>query len=206
MEDDKIILDKETFKALAVDTRINILKLLLEKQYTGTEIAEKLNLSASTVKEHLDVLVASGLVKQEDTDRKWKYYSLTLKGKRVVQPRDMKVLVAFCLSTFAAAVSGITLAKKLLVTTAPEVTQMGLMMVDAGAEAASDMAEESAIAMKSAAPEMLMAAQEPIIETTSQLPYGWLIATILFIASSAFLLGIYLKKTRTIIVEKQVKP
>jgi len=79
--DDKNFFDKETLKAISSDTRSEILNLLNNKNYTLSDISDKLKLSNSTVKEHLDILNKNGLIIKEDTERKWKYYSLTPKGK-----------------------------------------------------------------------------------------------------------------------------
>ena len=40
--EEKILIDKDTLKAITVDSRLNILKLLSAKQYTLSEIAETL--------------------------------------------------------------------------------------------------------------------------------------------------------------------
>lgn len=88
---DKITIDKETFKALAVDTRVTILKNLDEHKATLSDLAEDLKLSPSTVKEHLDRLVAADLIEQIDSGTKWKYYRLTRKGRSVVNPVETKV-------------------------------------------------------------------------------------------------------------------
>jgi len=109
--DDAIVMDKETFKLLASDTRISILKLLRKRDYNLSEISKHLNLSKSTVKEHMDLLVKSELVK--DIDRgKWKYYSLTKHGHRLVgedqDSRNVKRVV-IVLSTIIFAVLGLFL-------------------------------------------------------------------------------------------------
>jgi len=46
-------------------------------------------------------LVGAGLVKKEDTKRKWKYYSLTLKGKMIVRPVEVKIMFAFVVTLLA---------------------------------------------------------------------------------------------------------
>ena len=102
LNQETIILDQQTFKALAVDTRLQIIRLLQQKQYTLTELAEQLKLKPSSIKEHLDVLVNAGLIKQLDEGRKWKYYTITSKIKNLSQPRpQIKVYIAFIVSLFA---------------------------------------------------------------------------------------------------------
>jgi len=78
---DENLFDRETLKAVSSETRADILKILNKKDHTLSDISEKLKLSNPTVKEHLDILSRNQLIKKEDTDRKWKYYSLTSKGK-----------------------------------------------------------------------------------------------------------------------------
>lgn len=99
--EDKITLDRETFRALAVDTRIEILKKLDDRQHTLTDLAEALNMSPSTIKEHLDKLLAAGLIKQIDKGTKWKYYRLTFKGSRIVNPHETPVLIILATSAMA---------------------------------------------------------------------------------------------------------
>ena len=47
---DKITLDRETFKALAADTRVEILKRIAKHKLTLTDLAEEMNMSPSTIK------------------------------------------------------------------------------------------------------------------------------------------------------------
>ena len=97
--EDKITLDRETFRALAVDTRINILKKLDdEHQLTLTDLAERLGMAPSTIKEHLERLVEVGLIEQIDKGTKWKYYRLTRKGKQLLNPYEKKVWIVLSAS------------------------------------------------------------------------------------------------------------
>ena len=96
--EDKITLDRETFKALAVDTRIEILKRLNEHKETLTDLAQEMNMSPSTIKEHLDKLVSVGLIEQIEKDTKWKYYRLTSKGKAIVSPYETKIWILLGIS------------------------------------------------------------------------------------------------------------
>jgi DNA-binding transcriptional ArsR family regulator len=90
-DSDKITLDRETFRALAVDSRVDILKSLEERKLTLTDLSTRLNMSPSTVKEHLDRLVSAGLIENIPGDTKWKYYKLTWKGKNILNPHETKV-------------------------------------------------------------------------------------------------------------------
>jgi len=94
----KITLDKDTFKALAADSRVEILKRLAEHKLTLTDLSEKMEMSPSTIKEHLDRLVAAGLIEQIDSDTKWKYYRLTPKGEGILSPYESKVWILLATS------------------------------------------------------------------------------------------------------------
>ncbi|MEE9406195.1 MAG: winged helix-turn-helix domain-containing protein [Candidatus Aenigmarchaeota archaeon] len=101
-DDDKITLDKSAFRALASDTRVSMLKLLLKRRMTLSELSKKLGMSVSTIKEHLESLVSADLIKQIDDGHKWKYYELTKAGREVVQPSDRRIMVLLAISAVAA--------------------------------------------------------------------------------------------------------
>jgi len=96
---DKITLDRDVFKALASDTRLQILKKLDERQKTVTELAKELELNKSTVLEHLEKLETAKLIQkvEQDVERKWVYWQLTWTGRRLLHPDQVKV--ALLLST-----------------------------------------------------------------------------------------------------------
>jgi predicted ArsR family transcriptional regulator len=199
--EEKVLIDRETLKAIAVDTRINILKLLSKKSYTLSDIANMLGLGASTVKEHLDILAKAKLVKKEKTERKWKYYSLTFKGRRFIEPREVKVLFAFVITLIAAVGTAFVFAKKFilnrtqkLMVAAPEMSRINAM----------DAVEEGVLAKGTE--ELPAAAQELVSEglhiSLSNPSTIMLIALLVLIALSAFLLGNLLKKPQIIITKK----
>jgi DNA-binding transcriptional ArsR family regulator len=99
----KIILDQESFKALASDTRIEILKKLDGTQLTVTDLANAMMVNKSAVHKHLTRLVEAGLVKKKEGDRKWVYYSLSLKGAQLLHPE--RVQIALMLAATAVAVT-----------------------------------------------------------------------------------------------------
>jgi DNA-binding transcriptional ArsR family regulator len=113
MDDDKITLDRETFKALAVDSRVKILRILDDRQHTLTDLAQELGMAPSTIKEHLDTLVAAGLIKQVDKGMKWKYYKLTSKGKELLNPYEKKVWIVLATSLLALGVTAYAILSKL---------------------------------------------------------------------------------------------
>jgi DNA-binding transcriptional ArsR family regulator len=109
MEEDKIVLDRKSFEALAVDTRIKILKSLKERRKTLSEIAKEQSMSVSGIKEHLETLENVGLIVKKDDGHKWKYYELTKKGSGIVAPRELRVWILLSISTIALFASVIAL-------------------------------------------------------------------------------------------------
>jgi DNA-binding transcriptional ArsR family regulator len=97
---DKITLDREVFKALASDTRLDILKALDERQKTVTELAKQLELNKATVFEHLEKLAGVGLIQKLEDERKWVYWQLTWTGRRLLHPE--KITLALALSSATA--------------------------------------------------------------------------------------------------------
>lgn len=101
MMDDRIVLDRKSFEALAVDTRVRILRLLKQRRKMLSEISKELEMSVSGTKEHLENLEQAGLIKKIDDGHKWKYYELTAKGKAVVQPNEVKVWILLAIAVLA---------------------------------------------------------------------------------------------------------
>lgn len=103
----KITLDRETFKALASDTRLDILKTLDGKNMGLNEIAKATNLNKATLHEHLGKLHGAGLIKRNERDgHKWVYYKLTWKGESLLHPENTRIVVLFT-TTFVAVWIGI---------------------------------------------------------------------------------------------------
>jgi len=98
----KITLDRETFKALASDTRLDILKTLDGKNMGLNEIAKVTNLNKATLHEHLTKLYEAGLIKRNERDgHKWVYYKLTWKGESLLHPENAKIVVLFTVTLVA---------------------------------------------------------------------------------------------------------
>ncbi len=98
----KITLDRETFKALASDTRLDILKTLDGKNMGLNEIAKVTNLNKATLHEHLTKLNEAGLIKRNERDgHKWVYYKLTWKGESLLHPENAKIVVLFATTIVA---------------------------------------------------------------------------------------------------------
>jgi DNA-binding transcriptional ArsR family regulator len=106
----KISLTQDEFRVLASTTRIDIMKLLDESQLTVSDVSRRLSMNKATVHEHLNRLIEVGLVKKEDTNRKWVYYSLTWKGKNLLHPERVKVMVALVTIVIAVVIVGLILA------------------------------------------------------------------------------------------------
>ena len=88
--EDRITLDRSTFRALASDSRVALLKALGERRKTPSELARESGLTVQSVSEHLEHLKKAGLAARVETGRKWVYYELTPKGRGVLQPESSK--------------------------------------------------------------------------------------------------------------------
>ena len=93
-------IDRKTLKALAADTRLDILKSLGRRRKTPSELSKELNLATSTVVEHLNKLEKADLVRREETGHKWIYYALTKKGSALVKPKvpaQFVIVLSICI-------------------------------------------------------------------------------------------------------------
>jgi DNA-binding transcriptional ArsR family regulator len=98
----KITLDRDMFKALASETRLDILKTLDGKKLGLNEISNAINLNKATLHEHLSKLNEAGLVKRKEREgHKWVYYKLTWKGESLLHPENTRIVVMFS-ATFIA--------------------------------------------------------------------------------------------------------
>jgi ArsR family transcriptional regulator len=104
-----ITLDQESFKALASEVRVDILKRLDERRQTVTDLSALLTLSKPTLLEHLEKLQAAGLVKRIDEGRKWIYYELSQKGRKLLHPEKVAIVLALSSAGVLAAVGGFLL-------------------------------------------------------------------------------------------------
>src|SRR5439155_15032365 len=77
----KITLDQESFRALASDVRVDVLKRFDARRETVTDLSNLLALSKPTLLEHLEKLQSAVLVKRIDEGLKWMYYEVTDKGR-----------------------------------------------------------------------------------------------------------------------------
>src|SRR3989441_5877761 len=100
----KITLDQESFKALASDVRVGILKRLDVRRETVTDLSNLLSLSKPTLLEHLEKLQSAGLVKRVDEGRKWIYYELSDKGRKILHPERVAITLVLGLAVTLAAI------------------------------------------------------------------------------------------------------
>jgi DNA-binding transcriptional ArsR family regulator len=98
MEPGTITLDRESFKALASEVRVEILKQLEARRMTVTDLSHAMSLAKPTLLEHLDRLVTAGLVNKVDEGRKWIYYDLTKRGRNILRPHQVKIMISLALS------------------------------------------------------------------------------------------------------------
>lgn len=101
MDAESITLDKSTFKALASENRIAILKSLDKRRKTASELSHELGTTVQGISEHLQSLQQAGLVERQENERKWVYYNLTGKGSAVLHPDSKKFWVLVSLSLLA---------------------------------------------------------------------------------------------------------
>src|SRR3989441_13033972 len=113
LEGPRVTLDQASFRALASEVRIEVLKKLDERRMTVTDLANALSLSKPTLLEHLEKLQQADLVKRMDEGRKWIYYELTGRGKKILHPERVTIVVSLCLSVLLAAAGIFALASGL---------------------------------------------------------------------------------------------
>ena len=98
----KVTLDMDTFKALASDTRLDILKTLDGKKMSLKDISAATKLNKATLHEHLVKLNEAGLVKKKEREgHKFVSYKLTWKGESLLHPENTRIVVMFA-TTFIA--------------------------------------------------------------------------------------------------------
>ncbi|MEF8879323.1 MAG: winged helix-turn-helix domain-containing protein [Candidatus Thermoplasmatota archaeon] len=106
----KVTLDISTFKALASDSRLSILKALDGKRMSLKDISDETNLNKATLHEHLTKLNEAGLVKRKEREgHKWVYYKLTWKGECLLHPENTRVVVMFSMAFLSICVGVVSL-------------------------------------------------------------------------------------------------
>ncbi len=102
----KVTLNRKAFKALASDTRLDIIRTLDGKKMSLTELSKCTSLNKATLHEHLNKLSEAGLVKRIQREgHKWVYYKLSWKGESLLHPENTKIVIVFT-AAFAALIAG----------------------------------------------------------------------------------------------------
>lgn len=86
----------DLFKILSVDKRIEIIELLKKGSRSVNALAEVLGVTQSAVSQHLRVLKAAGLVKDERQGY-WIYYSLNKDALEKCRQRLNRICACGCL-------------------------------------------------------------------------------------------------------------
>lgn len=86
----------ELFKILSVDKRIEIIEHLKKGDMSVNSLADALKITQSAVSQHLRVLKAAGLVKDERRGY-WIYYSLNRKALEECRQRLNRVCTCGCM-------------------------------------------------------------------------------------------------------------
>lgn len=91
---DSQALQKEDLKILGTESRVKILKHLGKRKMTVSELSRQIDLSKSTVHEHLATLADAGFIEKSDNNGNiWVYYHLTDKGKKALHSRTRFLLM-----------------------------------------------------------------------------------------------------------------
>jgi DNA-binding transcriptional ArsR family regulator len=102
----KVTLNKDAFKALASDTRLEIIRTLDGKKMSLTELSTATSLNKATLHEHLSKLQDAGLIKRIQREgHKWVYYKLSWKGESLLHPENTKIVIVFA-AAFTALLAG----------------------------------------------------------------------------------------------------
>ncbi len=127
-------LDFKTIKALSSPTRVSILRQVLEKEATPTNLSRDLEKSKSTISSHLSQLVDAGLVEKEAVEgRKRVTYSPTRKARAIVKGHERKVKFSIASSVIGSYIGVAILGRMFL-------RDIGGAVTEYSAQAAQDQA------------------------------------------------------------------
>lgn len=82
-----IIIDSKLAKTISSESRTKIIKILSARPHNLSEISEKTDMTKSSAKEHLEMLIESDIIQKIPSENKWTYYKLTDLGKRIASPK-----------------------------------------------------------------------------------------------------------------------
>ncbi|MCX6667236.1 MAG: winged helix-turn-helix domain-containing protein [Euryarchaeota archaeon] len=95
----KISLELDDIKALASDSRLEILKALDGKKLSLNNISEITKLNKATLHVHLSKLLEAEFIKKNEREgHKWVYYKLTWKGECLLHPENTRIVVLFSIT------------------------------------------------------------------------------------------------------------
>lgn len=95
----KISLEIEDIKALASDSRLEILKTLDGKKLNLKDLSKSTSLKKATLHVHLSKLLEAGFIKKRERQgHKWVYYQLTWKGECLLHPENTQIVVLFSIA------------------------------------------------------------------------------------------------------------
>lgn len=89
-------------RAVALPSRLRILRCLAKQRATVTEIAKRTGIPKSTALKHLRALERHALVEAKKDERLWVYYDLTRAGRMVGRLNPLRIYVLACLMAAAA--------------------------------------------------------------------------------------------------------
>ncbi|MFH1697027.1 MAG: winged helix-turn-helix domain-containing protein [Candidatus Diapherotrites archaeon] len=102
-----VTISTQEFKALSSDVRVNVIKMLNERNYTLSEISVKLGMAAPSTKQHMQTLMDTGIVRRIEEGRKWKYYQLTKKGRDIANAEENQTNILIVLGAVLIGLVGI---------------------------------------------------------------------------------------------------
>lgn len=83
----------DTLRALAHRTRFLVLRALLERPKTVSELGRELESSKGTVHRHLEQLAEAGFVERREDERQWVYHELTPAGEALASADRPRVVI-----------------------------------------------------------------------------------------------------------------
>jgi DNA-binding transcriptional ArsR family regulator len=204
----KVTLDRDTFKALASETRLQVLHALDERRKTGSELARELDLNKATIHEHLQILESAGLAAKKDEGRKWVYWELTWDGSKLLHPGQGAVFSVLLGLSFLASGGGIFALGRALQWWMADAGVSGLaddsMLTPEGedGEEPRDTADTADTANASEAPEDATGTPEESLAFDKSAgdgffdQGGWLAIMLLFTAVMAVAMAVWLRRRR----------
>lgn len=83
----------DTLRALAHRTRFQVLRALLERPKTVSELGRELGAAKGTIHRHLEQLAEAGFVERREDDRQWVYHELTPHGEALASADRPQVVI-----------------------------------------------------------------------------------------------------------------